>query len=194
MEQWALGFQLLFGVWPALFGGSECVLLPLSMKQSFHLPRSTRSFLSCVVTVGVVFMMIDSCSLSADTPPRLQVSDNGRFLVREDGSAFFPLADTAWQIAWRLKRHEIEVYLDHRCRQGFNTIAMVAFPMDGEVTANPYGDQPFAVAGTQYDPLQPLTTPGCNPKSAAEYDYWDHVEFVIDAAAARQMYVVLLPA
>jgi len=56
------------------------------------------------------------------------VSKNGRFLVRQDGSAFFPVADTAWAIAWNLDRTQVESYLQHRKDQQFNTIALIAFP------------------------------------------------------------------
>lgn len=35
------------------------------------------------------------CGALAEAP-RLKVSDNGRFLVRDDGTPFFWLGDTAW--------------------------------------------------------------------------------------------------
>jgi hypothetical protein len=36
-------------------------------------------------------------------------------------------------------------------------------------------------------------TPGSNPKNAQAYDYWDHVEYIIDQANARGLYIALLP-
>ncbi len=125
---------------------------------------------------------------------RLRVSANGRFLVHADGSAFFPVADTAWEIAWRLDRREVERYLRHRKKQRFNTIALVAFSGEPGGHANPYGKEPFAKTGARlYDPSRPLTTPGGNPALPGEYDYWDHLDYVIDLAAANDMYVILLP-
>ncbi len=126
---------------------------------------------------------------------RLRVSDNGRFLVHLDGSPFFPLADTAWEIAWRLDRGEVAEYIRRRAEQKFNTIAIVAFP--GEVAGgqpNRYGKHPFALNGKYYDPLRPLTTPGARPDHPEEYDYWDHLQYVIDTAKSAGMYVILLPA
>jgi hypothetical protein len=36
-------------------------------------------------------------------------------------------------------------------------------------------------------------TPGNNPDNEYEYDYWDHVDFAIDAAAKNNLYIGLLP-
>jgi hypothetical protein len=43
------------------------------------------------------------------------------------------------------------------------------------------------------DPTQLLLTPGNNPDNKYEYDYWDHVDFVINKAAEKGMYIGLLP-
>ena len=40
---------------------------------------------------------------------------------------------------------------------------------------------------------RPAVTPGANPRKKGEYDYWDHVDFIIEAANARGIYVALLP-
>jgi len=124
----------------------------------------------------------------------LRVSENGRFLVRGDGSPFFPLADTAWEIAWRLDRAEVDRYIRRRKRQKFNTIAIVAFSGEKGGHRNRYGAHPFRMDGDRYDPLHPLTTPGNRPDRPEEYDYWDHLEYIIDSAESAGMYVILLPA
>ena len=153
--------------------------------------KSCLSFLVLLCMFGTP----DSTKLRADDLANLQVSKNGRFLVRQDGSAFFPVADTAWAIAWNLDRTQVESYLQHRKDQQFNTIALIAFPsyQDREVVANTGGDHAFEIRDGKYDPLRPITTPGNRPADSNEYDYWDHLEFIIDAAAANGMYVVLLP-
>ncbi|MCK4293750.1 MAG: DUF4038 domain-containing protein, partial [Planctomycetes bacterium] len=71
-----------------------------------------------------VIYFTNTTELLADKPSDLRVSENGRFLVRKDGSGFFALADTAWAIAWRLNRGEVEKYLQRRKDQKFNTIAL----------------------------------------------------------------------
>ena len=42
------------------------------------------------------------------TLPRLKVSENQRFLVKEDGKPFFYLGDTAWELFHRLNREEAD--------------------------------------------------------------------------------------
>ncbi len=56
----------------------------------------------------------------------LRVGPTKRHLIREDGSPFFYLADTAWELVHRLDREEAVEYLDARAAQGFTAIQMVA--------------------------------------------------------------------
>ena len=143
-----------------------------------------------------LFLCIGVLCLARGVSAGLRVSENGRFLVHQDGSVFFPVADTAWAIGWRLDRDEVARYLRHRKDQNFNTIALIAFPSydGGRIKPNAYGDYPFDSGTGKWNPLRPVATPGKNPGNPAEYDYWDHLEYIVDAAAARGMYVVLLPA
>ena len=117
---------------------------------------------------------------------KIIVSKNGHFLMKENGKPFFPIADTAWKIAWRLNKNQVQVYLEKRKNQKFNTIALVAFPMENVVT-NVYGKQPFEVINGKYDVLKPIVIPN-------EYDYWDNLEYVINSAETKGFYVILLPA
>jgi len=152
--------------------------------------------LNCFVLLSICWFL-HSAKLRADDSFNLRVGKNGRFLVHGDGSGFFPIADTAWAIGWRLKRGEVERYLQRRKDQKFNTIAMVSFPgVEGKVVIpNAYGDFAFEVSRRgAWDPMRPITTPGKNPQNSKEYDYWDHLEYVIDTAASKGMVVVLLPA
>lgn len=142
-----------------------------------------------LMTVGVT----NPAELRADKLSELRVSENHRFLVRAEGSTFFPIADTAWYIPWKLNRSEVEIYLQRRKDQKFNTIALTAFPEYAEVGANQYGDSAFNVHNGRHNPLQPITTPGNNPENPTEYDYWDHLEYIIDTSASKGMYIVLLP-
>lgn len=49
----------------------------------------------------------------------LKVSPNQRYLVKADGSAFFWLGDTAWELFHRLNLEEAIQYLSNRAAQGF---------------------------------------------------------------------------
>ncbi len=154
-----------------------------------------KSWLSWIVWLSLLGFS-PSATLWADDLVDLRVSENGRFLVRQDGSGIFPVTDTAWALAWKLDRLQVEAYLQHRKEQQFNMIALIAFPSyeDREVVANTHGDHAFEVRDGKYDPLRPITTPGRRSANSDEYDYWDHLEFIIDSTAAKGMYVILLPA
>lgn len=116
--------------------------------------------------------------------PRIRVSDNHRFLVTADGKPFFYLADTGWELFHRLNREQAVEYLDTRAAQKFTAIQAVALAeLDGVTTQNAYGKLPL-VNG---DPAKPAV-------AAGEYGYWEHVEYIIDEANARGMYIALLPA
>jgi hypothetical protein len=109
---------------------------------------------------------------------KLNVSENRRFLQNEDGTPFFYLADTGWELFHRLTLEEIEFYLDARKAQGFNVVQVVLISeMDGLRTPNVYGQLPLI----EMNPEQP------NP------EYFDFVEQVLKLAEKREMYMALVP-
>jgi hypothetical protein len=121
----------------------------------------------------------------------LSVSANRRFLVTADGQPFFYLGDTAWELFHRLNRAEATDYLKTRAAQGFTVIQAVALAeTDGLTAVNAYGDVPLRDG----DPAHPDVTPGSHPDRPAEYDYWDHVDFIVNEAARRGLRVAMLPA
>ena len=95
-------------------------------------------------------------------PPRVRVSESGRFLVTEDGRPFFYLGDTAWELFHRLTREDAVRYLQLRADQGYTAIQAVALAeLDGLTVPNAYGDLPLV----DRDPTRPATTPGSDPPS-----------------------------
>jgi hypothetical protein len=122
--------------------------------------------------------------------PKLRVSDNKRFLVTAAGQPFFYLGDTAWELFHRLDRKQAADYLALRARQKYTVIQAVALAeLEGVSDPNPYGDLPLV----DQDPAKPAVTPGATPSDAKQYDYWDHVEFVVDEANRNGLYVGFLP-
>jgi len=122
--------------------------------------------------------------------PNLKVSDNQRSLVTADGKPFFWLGDTAWELFHRLTREQAIEYLDLRAKQRYNVIQAVALAeLEGLTDPNAYGDLPL----TNLDPTKPATTPGHDPKNADAYDYWDHVDFIVNEANRRGLYIGFLP-
>lgn len=118
----------------------------------------------------------------------LKVSDNHRFIVKEDGTPFFWLGDTAWQLFHRLDREEAELYLQNRAERRFTVIqAVILAEYDGLRTANRYGRIPLRQDESgAYDPER--------PDVSGAYSYWDHIDFVIDKAGELGLYMALLPA
>jgi hypothetical protein len=115
---------------------------------------------------------------------RLKVSDNKRFIVNADGSPFFYLGDTAWELFHRLNREEADRYLKNRADKGFTVIQAVALAeLDGLNTPNPYGHRPLA----DNDPTRP------DVKDGAGNDYWDHVDYIVKKAESLGLYIGFLP-
>ncbi|MFD0670634.1 glycoside hydrolase family 140 protein [Cohnella sp. GCM10027633] len=123
-------------------------------------------------------------------PWQLQVSDNRRFVVHSDGTPFFWLGDTAWELFHKLNREEAELYLVNRAERKFNVIQAVALAeLEGLTVPNAYGRLPLRADGAGgFDPTQPDTDAG-----PGGYSYWDHVDYVIGKAEELGMYVALLP-
>jgi hypothetical protein len=116
--------------------------------------------------------------------PRLKISDNHRFFVKEDGTPFFYLGDTAWELFHRLNREEADRYLTNRAKKGFTVIQAVALAeVDGLNTANVYGHRPLL----HNDPTQP------DVKDGLANDYWDHVDYIVDKANSLGLFIGFLP-
>jgi hypothetical protein len=117
----------------------------------------------------------------------LRVSDNKRFLTLEDGTPFFWLGDTAWNIFNVLSREEVELYLNNRHHHKFNVIQTVALAeLDGLETTNAYGKKPLRKnSAGHYDPAI--------PDLSGDYSYWDHIDFIIGLAETLNIYIAFLP-
>ena len=112
---------------------------------------------------------------------RIRVSDNHRFLQYEDGTPFFYLADTAWELFHRTTREEAAEYLETRARQGFTAVqAVMLAEFDGLHAPNAYGCLPLR----DDNPETPDDSPG---------GYWEHVDFVVRTANERGLVVGALP-
>ena len=109
---------------------------------------------------------------------RLKVSENQRFLVFEDGTPFFYLGDTAWELFHRLNRKEVDYYLENRSDLGFTVIqAVILAELNGLIDPNPYGHVPLV---------------DMNPKHPNE-SYFEHVDYIINRAAQLGLFVAVLP-
>jgi hypothetical protein len=149
----------------------------------------------CMMTfrrIIILVIVIISCfQLSATAQgkklPKLKVSPNGRYLMTEDGQPFFWLGDTGWLLFSKLNREEAEKYLEDRRQKGFNVIQVMVLHSVGAV--NVYGD----TALINKNVAAPKTTPGNSFADATQYDFWDHVDYIIDLAAQKGIYMGLVP-
>ena len=112
----------------------------------------------------------------AQSVPSLQVSGDGHFIVKSDGSPFFWLADTAWALFNATSRADVDYYLNDRADKQFTVTQAVLYNPDA-FTKN-YYDQPVFLNN---DP----TTP--NPSD------FQHVDYVLKKAQSLGMYVAMLP-
>ncbi len=120
----------------------------------------------------------------------LKIGENQRFIVKEDGTPFIWMGDTAWELFHKLSREEVDLYLENRAQLKFNVIQAVALAeLDGLRVENVYGRKPLLQNTTgEYDPTLPDLR-----IDQETYTYWDHVEYVIDKASSLGIYIALLP-
>ncbi|HRG83132.1 MAG TPA: DUF4038 domain-containing protein, partial [Chitinophagaceae bacterium] len=128
------------------------------------------------------------CCRSDGQPLSLKVAANHRFFTTADGKPFFWLGDTGWLLFVKCTREDAVFYLDTRKQQGFNVVQVMVLH-DFNNTKNVYGDW----ALNDFDVTKPATTIGSDFRNADEYDFWDHVDFIIDEAAKRGIYMALVP-
>jgi hypothetical protein len=133
--------------------------------------------------IVIVLLLLAGTSIEAvraqnivTTPSRLVVSDNGHFLITEDGKPFFWLGDSAWEIFARLDRAQTVQYLDNRRDNGFNVIQAAILTEWSLDVPSAEGQ----VALIDNDPLKPNEA------------YFQHVDWVIEQAAERGLYVALI--
>ena len=110
----------------------------------------------------------------------------GNYLRRADGSPFFYLGDTAWELFHRLTREEIDFYLTERARQGFNVIQAVALAeFDGLATPNAYGRVPLKMVDGAWSPA--------HPDADGDNNYWALVDYAVEKAGGLGLYIGFLP-
>ena len=108
----------------------------------------------------------------------LKVHVHHRFLMHADGTPFFYLGDTAWELFHRLNKDEAERYLENRRQKGFTVIqAVVLAELDGLHTPNAQGDKPLI----DDDPTQPNEA------------YFKYVDFIVQRAEEKGMFIGMLP-
>jgi len=107
---------------------------------------------------------------------RLKVSPGNFYLQYEDGTPFFWLGDTGWQMFSRLTLEEMKIYLDNRAAKGFNVIQATVLSEAVLTKTNRYGITPFQ----DLNPLKPHET------------YFSIVDSAIRFALDRHIFMALV--
>lgn len=121
------------------------------------------------------------------SPGPLRVSALGPYFEQADGAPFFWLGDTTWLMPQKLTRDEIKTYFANRQAKGFNVVQLCVVQFLNDKTI----DGHTALVGEDITKLN--VTPGADPADPAQYDYWDHVDYIIATAAAHDCYVAIAP-
>ncbi len=120
--------------------------------------------------------------------PLIKIADNKRSFCTGDNQPFFWMGDTGWLLFVKLKREEAIQYLEDRKKKGFNVIQVMLIH-NIKLAVNAYGDS----ALLNNDVATPKTSPGNSFNDAEAYDFWDNVDYVINEAAKRGIYMALVP-
>ncbi len=110
----------------------------------------------------------------------LKVSETGRYLTYGDGTPFFYLGDTAWEMGWKSNKEELVTYLQDRKSKGFNVIHTVPLShqyLSNNGRRNQYGED-FFLDEDYYK---------INPR------YFDYIDEIVDMANENGMLVAIVP-
>lgn len=144
----------------------------------------------CIFRTLIFILICSSATLLDAQVPPLSLSQNKRFLSTEDGKVVYLNGDTGWNLARLLSREDAEHYVKVRKEQDFNLLGVSAIHTNNPT--NIYGDAPFHRIKGTWDLTKPDTTAGIEPGNRVQYDYWDHLDYVLGLIEAHEMYVALV--
>jgi Protein of unknown function (DUF4038)/Putative collagen-binding domain of a collagenase len=130
----------------------------------------------------IVLVLIGLIAQSQAVLPPLKISVNKRYFQTSDGQQFFWLGDTGWLLFSKCNTAEAIKYLETRRQQGFNVVQVMMLHSLGAVSI--YGDSALIEKN--------IAQPNINSNNP-EHDYWSQIDFVIQEAAKRGMYIALVP-
>jgi hypothetical protein len=140
-----------------------------------------------LITLLLLLIGLTSFAQGNTNGETIKVSNNKHYFSYSSGEPFFWLGDTGWLLFSKLDREEAEAYLENRRQKGFNVVQVMVLHQVNVVNA--YGD-----AALIYENVAtPLTTIGNNPNDSLQYDYWDHVDYIVDLAASKGIYMAMVP-
>lgn len=131
------------------------------------------------IVFSLLFIAVGFLSFSQNQKGDLRVTPDGHYLQYADGTPFFWLGDTGWELFHRLTLDEVHHYFENRMAKGFNVIqAVILAELDGLRTPNRYGNVPLL---------------NMNPDTPDE-KYFTLVDSVVQLASEKGLIMALLPA
>lgn len=135
-------------------------------------------------------------------PERLEKNNvNSHLLETISGKPVFLNNFTLWKLVEHGNRQDAEEILNICRDNNYNMVSSMILGIsswsgnDYNAGVSPYGDHAFESDSQGFpDPLKPIVTPGNDFNDPEQYDFWDHVEYIIDLAAKKGMYIGLHPA
>lgn len=115
----------------------------------------------------------------------LRASPNQHYLVDQAGAPFLMHADTAWSMIVALTTNEVEVYLETRRAQGFNSI-IVNLIEHAYVGIDNLAGPPYNRAGEP-----PFLVPG--DFAQTNEAYFAHADWVLRQAASKGLFILVAP-
>ena len=141
-----------------------------------------------IIVSIVLFLCATLISFAQNSDKRqLKISSNQRYFTDQNGKPFFWLGDTGWLLFSKLNREEAEQYLEDRRKKGFDVIQVMV--LHTVAAANVYGDSALVNKNVAH----PVITDGSNFSDPKQYDYWDHVDYIVDLAAKKNLYMAMVP-
>jgi hypothetical protein len=127
-------------------------------------------------TINLLILLYSINTYSQHKLPELRVSNNHRYLQTKDGLPFFWLGDTGWLLFTKLNTDQVNTYFSDREQKGFNVIQVMILPSLS--ATNTWGDSALINKSVAHPKLN---------------GYWNHIDSVIDMAAAKGLYMALVP-
>ena len=148
------------------------------------LTQSTSFVLTCSgaggSATGTATVTVPSSPSAVAFP--LKIAPDQRHLVDQNDRPFLIVGDTPWSLITGITKADAETYLEDRRQRGFNAIIVniVEHWYNGPLTRD--GQAPFAKRNGYYDFAQPNEA------------YFAHVDYVLNLARNKGIYVLLTPA
>lgn len=132
-----------------------------------------------IVAIFLTFISLLTSCQETEYPwdnGKLTVSPDGRYLMHENGTPFFWMADTGWLLPERTDRDDALYYLDRCSSEGYNVVLVQT--INDVPAVNVYGEKSM-INGFEFSGID----------REGIYGYWDHMDFIVSSAAERGLYV-----